>query len=281
MQRLLFLILFSNLIAQNQNTAIDDWFNTIKQYTRNVIVPKTSLNKSNMTFEEKQKTRIPDANMETLKKIETMDKGIILDLARKFNKAMLENPVLFKKNMIDDEIEVEQEIKKGRYDVMSIDIFTTILKDNMKKKGYEKQAEFLDIPLILKVRINSIDTKTYKTKAPVSFSMPKTVIGGSVIDIIKGESTFNKGDELEFYYMDMWKKTENQFELNQEYLVCLAIKITEKRDYELALVPNVNTDGIYLVKDNILLDETKYFGTDTRINWGDFKSRFLNKYVNF
>lgn len=282
MKQLLILILFSNLIAQNQTTTtVDECLNTIRKYTRNVAVQEVTLNKSNMTLEEKQKTRIPNAKIETAKIIGAMDKDLILDLARKINKASLDGPVLYKKAMIDDEIEVEKEIRNGRRDMLSIDIFNSILKDKMKKNGYGKHAEFLTIPLILKVKVNNISHVMYETKDPISHSLPKRVIQVKVTDIIKGNSITKKGDELEFYYMNFWKNTKKQFKVGQEYLVCLVIKMIENEDHELALVPNTKTDGIYLVKENILIDKTKYFGTETEIEWNTFKSRFLDKYINF
>lgn len=273
--------LYINFLAQEKHSSINDCFKILKEYTRNIQVNSVHFNKSNMTLSQKQSLMIPDASSETSQKIDKMEKREIMDLARKINNAVLENPVEFKNLMLKDEAEVEQEIKKGRTDLISIDIFNVILKDKMKKLLDPKISEFLTIPLILRVKINQIDLVTHNTTDLVSFALPKTEINCTVNDIVKGSNLLKKGDLLEFYYMNFWKKTNREFIEGEEYCISLAIRLKHDGSYTFPLVTNSKTDGVYLIKNNKLFDETNNFGLDNNIEWEDFKEQFSKRYINF
>lgn len=130
---------------------------------------------------------------------------------------------------------------------------------------------------LIKVSIRSVHKYIYEDS---TIKLPRTDIQAQVLEIIKGKSKFNMGDEFTFYYMNYWIPQNEDFQEGGIYFVCLIPQWSAQHKLDLiALDTSIgeNNYGFFQIEKGYLLDNNNYWGYGNEINWKDFKTAILHK----
>lgn len=148
------------------------------------------------------------------------------------------------------------------------------------------------IPYLLKVKINHIEKYTYiDPKSPAKLS--RTDIDATILDIVKGSSRFNVGDIVNFYFMDYWRPTLDNFvegetcfiplapntEYNNDYKLIALVTTLDAQNNDIVTLNNYASFGRYPIDEGNLFDKNNFWGYGEKISWTEFKAN-LNKNIN-
>ena len=130
---------------------------------------------------------------------------------------------------------------------------------------------------LIKVSIKSVHKYIYEDP-PVK--LPRTDIQAKVLEIIKGKSSFNIGDEFTFYYINYWLPQNEDLKEGGIYFVSLIPQWSEQHKLDLiALDTSIDESnyGFFQIYKGYLFDNDNYWGYGNKINWKDFRTTILDK----
>jgi hypothetical protein len=135
----------------------------------------------------------------------------------------------------------------------------------------------------IKGQILTIETVDYKVSD--LDVIDKIEIKVKIQDILKGDKKFIIGDELTFFYMSMWRRTDFDFVVGEECFfplnvigfpevdICLSCKdcLTEYAG---------GSFGRFPIIEGILIDKNNHFGFGEKIQWEKFRSNLIQQILN-
>ena len=265
---IVFLLLFSNLFSQQKNAKLVDYVNTFHDTK---IASKAKIPE---VIDENQDVidRLTPLNLRTgalSKYIDSLPLKDFLAIIDKRNKAYEED--LFKP--IEFWMKYDEELvnKKFARDSIRFGVYESIIRTRLKRLYGDVIADLILSPILLKVKIISIETKPYKINNDDAIG--QIIITAKIQDILKGNKHFNIGEIIQFYYMPFWTYTENYFSINDYYFISLFAIIDNKTgEHRYALDVNEVNGGITEISNDILLDEDNYYGFG-KISWQEFKDK--------
>jgi len=220
-------------------------------------------------------------NKEGLFKSKQYTNQEVYDLAQKYYQAKAEDPIGFHFYLENKMKEFEEKFKNKtvkQSELMTPEKVGVIFKIISSKYG-RSFTEIIGIPWFLKVQV--LDIKQGKFNSSVGI-LGKTYLVAKVEEVIKGQNIFKEGDTIEINYLSTWLSDANkQFEKKKTYFTglrewnCYNGNCTEIALY---VFPDED-DGIYPIENEHVTAPGNYFGIKDNIQWPEFKSEFVKKYV--
>lgn len=202
-------------------------------------------------------------------------------LAQKYYQAKAEDPIGFHFYLNNKMNDFEEKVKNktvSQSELMTPEKVGIIFRIISSKFG-RSFTEIIGIPWFLKVQV--IDIKQGEFNSSIGI-LGKTYLVAKVEEVIKGQNIFKEGDTIEINYLSSWLSDANKrFEKNKTYFTglkewncyngnCTEIALYVFRDVD---------DGIYPIENGHVIAPGNYFGIKDNMQWPDFKSEFVKKYV--
>lgn len=204
------------------------------------------------------------------------------DAMRKMYFAIADDPIGYKKYIIDRHNEWDKCIKEKKIDVTSPRFGMTIgmLENNIAKRYSQNFIELIKVPYFLKVKLNNKSNKIFQDVVPIA----QTVLTGEIEEVIKGKKRFKTGDFISISYLETWRTGQNcinDFETGQSYFIPIIPVSLENSDYgDLGIKSlNDNNCSTYLILNDFIKTPGNYFGIAEESTWNEFKKNFIEKYI--
>ncbi len=157
-----------------------------------------------------------------------------------------------------------QEYAKGIKGGIKPGLVQVKILNEVKKQISPAVYALLRFAYLLKVRVTKVDV------VPGGLSlMPnakRTVVTASVLQVYKGSGKLKPGDEIQFYYFDLWLNHPVAFKKGHEYLTPL--------EYDMALYAGLDrSDAYYPIENGELTDAYNLFGFGERLEFTTFEAK--------
>ncbi|HEX2869298.1 MAG TPA: hypothetical protein VHO03_19805 [Ignavibacteriales bacterium] len=246
---ILFLMLAIKTYSQGQtsNFKVDNYFNFLSPYTES------------------------ESNLKELQKI---SKGEIKHLIKLKYEAYEDNYRLLKREILN-QVKKIRSAKKG----ITYGILNGAINSEIDKRYSKNFRRFLEIPFLMKAKVNSIKDSVYRDNDPQNpFSMNIKVMEFTVMEVLKGQKEFQEGKIYKCYYGSGWRGNAEEFINGMTYLLSLELRGPEGDENIVTLIPYLDDNcGLYKIEDDKLLDKYNFFSLGISVPWPEFVSGFNKK----
>ncbi len=132
------------------------------------------------------------------------------------------------------------------------------------------------IPYFLHIKIKNVSIEI-PTGQDVLHA-PTTVVEANIVEVIKGNSEYNNGDPIQFYFYNSWSHNELKFIVDKDYFVALEPRGKNSSNPDLALVEYLDdSDGYYPINGDKILDSHDFFGLGKNPLYKEFVQNLKQK----
>lgn len=154
-----------------------------------------------------------------------------------------------------------------------------LLKEKLAEIYGWEYVRFMETPFFMKVKILDIKGGIYENPEDKRVTLPEVILEVKILDVVKGEGTFEIGKELSIGYLPHWFRYYKAPNINKEEIYAIPVRYwtSEYAESELALDLN-GLHTLYKIENDIVispLDPEK----SPNMNWADFKLGFAQKFL--
>jgi hypothetical protein len=277
------IITFSQELSA-QNSKVDEYFRHLKTFSENIKTNKEDFKGKikpeileNLSLKKLKELRIVEL-------IDNLSDEEVIRIARLKAKAYEENPFKIQQLIYnyDNQISITPN-NKNKENMIKLGIIDSHFMFRMEKILHNDVAKILEIPYILKVKVKTIeevaDVLEGQDNIP-DLSMIKEIVEVNVEEVIKGENSIRKGEDLTFYFYKWWNNSGQQFSRDKTYLISLLARIDGEGNNILSLVFfSEGKNAIFPIEGKYIYDIENYFGFGKKADWNKFKNEFRDKFI--
>jgi len=267
---MIFFVLFffsSSLLSQYNDSNLKQYINTFKYAKIKSESKIQEVMDDNQTVIDRLSAY--DLKVGALAKyIESLSLNDFLEILAKRDKAYEEDLYKPAEFSLKHDEDISNKFMK---DSIRFGIYEQILRSHLEFLYAESIASLIMSPVILKVKIKSIENETYEVYNDENIGL--IIVNAEIEDIIKGSKHFNTGQLVKFYYIPFWVNREIILDINKSYFLSLLPVIDSKYGVRrLALNVNEKNGGVSLISENKLLDKENCYNLGVKL-WLDFKEK--------